>query len=68
MMSNRNTFVTKETTPVRLTVALPRVSASPMDTSGIRDTLVTVGALPAILASARRRVTSKEEDQGKSIR
>lgn len=45
-------FVTELATPVGLTEALPGFVAGAMDTSRVGDTLVTVQALPAILAPA----------------
>lgn len=45
-------FVTKLTTPVGFTEALPRFNASAMDTSWVRNALITVLALPSILTPA----------------
>lgn len=41
-------FVTKLSTPVRVTKALPRFHTRPVDTAGVRDALITVETLPAV--------------------
>lgn len=45
-------FVTELTTPVGFTEALPWFNASAMDTSRVRNALITVLALPSILTPA----------------
>lgn len=45
-------FVTELSTPVGLTEALPRLIARAVDTPRVRDALITVQALPTILAPA----------------
>lgn len=50
-------FVTELSTPVGLTEALPGFIAGAVDTSWVRDALITVQALPTILAPAGKQHT-----------
>lgn len=53
----RHTFVTELSTPVGFTEALPGFIAGAVDTSWVRDALITVQALPTILAPADKQHT-----------
>lgn len=56
-LHNGHTFVTELSTPVGLTEALPGFIAGAVDTSGMRDALIAVQALPTILASVDKQHT-----------
>jgi hypothetical protein len=55
LLPGGHTFVAELPAPVGLTEALPGLIAGAMDTSRVRDALIAVQALPAILAPADRQ-------------
>lgn len=52
-------FVAEEAAPVLLTVTLPRLGAGAVDTAGIRQALVTLRALPAVITLALSWYTAR---------